>query len=89
MLVDGFWQAAWKITRGRKGGGGGEGRGGGGGGAAVLWVEPFTPLGSRQAAAVAEEGARLLGFAAADAGTHDVRVVKEHAVKVVPGRAYW
>jgi hypothetical protein len=65
VLVDGFWQATWRITRGREGGAD----------AALLWVEPFTPLGPRQAAAVAEEGARLLGFAASDAATHDVRVV--------------
>jgi Winged helix DNA-binding domain len=65
VLVDGFWQATWRITRGQEGGAD----------AALLWVEPFTPLSPRQAAAVAEEGARLLGFAAADAGTHDVRVV--------------
>jgi hypothetical protein len=63
VLVDGFWQATWKITRERAAG------------VAVLWVEPFTRLGPRQVAAVAEEGGRLLGFAAADAGTHDVRVV--------------
>ena len=69
VLVDGFWQATWKITRGREGGAGRDGD------AAVLWVEPFTRLSPRQAAAVAEEGARLLDFAAADAGTHDVRVV--------------
>ena len=68
VLVDGFWQATWKITRGRGGGGSVAG-------AAVLWVEPLTRLSPRQAAAVAEEGAQLLGFAAADAGTHDVRVV--------------
>jgi hypothetical protein len=69
VLVDGFWQATWKITRGREGGAGGDG------GAAMLRVEPFTRLSLREAAGVTEEGARLLGFAAADAGTHDVRVV--------------
>ena len=65
MLVDGFWQATWRITREREDGDD----------AALLWVEPFTRLSPRHVAAVAEEGGRLLGFAAADAGTHDVRVV--------------
>jgi DNA glycosylase AlkZ-like len=61
VLVDGFWQATWKITREK--------------GAALLRVEPFTRLAPGQAAAVAEEGARLLAFAAADAGARDVHVV--------------
>jgi Winged helix DNA-binding domain len=80
VLVDGFWQATWKITRVRQRGAGG---------AAVLSVEPFSRLAPRQAAAVAEEGARLLAFAAPDASAHDVRVVPQHTRKVVPGRAYW
>jgi hypothetical protein len=59
VLVDGFVGAAWKIARQRA--------------AATLTIEPFTPLSSEHAAAVAEEGARLLAFAATDAATHDVR----------------
>jgi hypothetical protein len=72
VLVDGFWRATWRITRGREGG---RGNGGRENGAAVLWVEPFMPLAPGQTAAMAEEGARLLAFAAADAGAQDVRVV--------------
>jgi hypothetical protein len=71
VLVDGFWQATWKITRGR-GGGDRDRRAGG---AALLRIEPFTRLTRRQTASVTKEGARLLGFAAADADTRDVRVV--------------
>jgi Winged helix DNA-binding domain len=62
VLVDGFWQATWAITRQR--------------GAATLLVRPFTRLTREQAAAVAEEGARLLDFAAADADARDISVAE-------------
>ena len=61
VLVDGFWQATWKITRPR-------------GGAAILRIEPFARLPRGQAEAVAAEGARLLAFAAAGAGAYDVHL---------------
>ena len=60
VLIDGFWQATWKITRKA--------------GTATLRIEPFTRLPRGQAAAVTAEGARLLAFAAADAEVRDVRL---------------
>ncbi len=60
VLVDGFWQATWKLNRTQ--------------GAATLQVKPFARLSPEQAAAVAEEGERLLDFAAANADTHDVHI---------------
>jgi hypothetical protein len=58
LLVDGFWWADWKITRGRD--------------RAVLEIQPFKPLrGSHDD--IAREGSRLLEFAA-PAAAHDVRV---------------
>jgi hypothetical protein len=80
VLVDGLWQATWKITRTPESG------------AAVLRVEPFGHLSRGEAAAVAEEGARLLCFVAEDADDHDVHIarpVQEHARKVASGPSYW
>ena len=59
VLVDGFVRGTWKVTRHR--------------GAATLLVKPFEPLPARDRDALAEESARLLAFAAGDAGTHDVQ----------------
>lgn len=59
VLVDGFSHAGWRITRQR--------------GSATLTVQPFTRLSKKDTAAVTEEGAGLLRFAAADADTHDIR----------------
>ncbi len=59
VLVDGFVRAMWKIARGR--------------GAATLLVEPFGALSADDTAAVTAEGERLLAFAAARAGTREVR----------------
>lgn len=56
LLVDGFVRATWSIDRRH--------------GSATLNIEPFDRLADRQA--IREEGARLLGFAAADAGEHDI-----------------
>ena len=61
VLVDGFVRGAWTITRQRD--------------TATLLVEPFAPLPTQDCIAVAEEGARLLTFAATDAAAHDVQFV--------------
>jgi hypothetical protein len=61
LLVDGFWQANWAISRDQ--------------GVATLTVEAFRPLPKRDIAEVRREGLRLLAFAAAEAESHEVRVV--------------
>ena len=58
-LVDGFTNATWKIIRSRN--------------TATLTIKPFTRLSKKNTAALTEEGARLLAFAAADADTHDIQ----------------
>jgi len=60
VLVDGFVRGTWKIERDRR--------------AATLHVRPLEPWSARDRAAVAEEGGRLLAFAAADVQAHDVRL---------------
>lgn len=59
FLVDGFVRGTWKVTRER--------------GAATLRIEPFERLSKQERAALAEEGARLLTFMAADAEAHAVQ----------------
>ncbi|MCW2877169.1 MAG: hypothetical protein JWQ95_1269 [Sphaerisporangium sp.] len=61
VLVDGFTRGDWKIDRQRD--------------AATLTIRPYTRLPAPEAEALAEEGARLLRFAAAGAGTHEVRLL--------------
>ncbi len=58
VLVDGFVRGTWKITRG--------------GGSATLAVTLFEALSNHDRTALAEEGSRLLEFAAHDAQTHDI-----------------
>ncbi|GAC1580652.1 MAG: winged helix DNA-binding domain-containing protein [Candidatus Dormibacteria bacterium] len=60
LLLDGVWQGMWRITRKQ--------------GSAVLVIEPFIRLPKKEAAALVDEGAQLLAFAAADADAHDVQV---------------
>jgi len=62
VLVDGFVNARWKIVRDE--------------GKATLTIEPFAKLGRAARAALAEEGARLLAFAVADAHARDVRFAR-------------
>jgi hypothetical protein len=60
VLVDGRVAATWSIERAK--------------GAATLLVTPFARLARADQRAVADEGARLLAFAAAGAADHDVRI---------------
>jgi hypothetical protein len=60
VLIDGFWQAIWKVTRQR--------------GAVTLRIEPFARLSARQTTAVSSEGSRLLTFVAPDADTTNIEV---------------
>jgi hypothetical protein len=56
LLIDGIVRATWSIQRTSA--------------SAILQIEPFDRVSNREA--IREEGARLLGFAAEDAGEHDV-----------------
>jgi Winged helix DNA-binding domain len=60
LLIDGFWQADWKLSKDR----------------GVLEVRPFVPLSAADRAAVAAEGERLLDFAGSAPITRDVRFVQ-------------
>jgi hypothetical protein len=59
ILIDGFVRGTWKLLRQRQ--------------ATALLITPLKRLAKRETAAVADEGARLLAFAAVDAESHDVR----------------
>ncbi|MFC0334126.1 winged helix DNA-binding domain-containing protein [Paenibacillus sepulcri] len=59
ILVDGLARGVWRIERRRN--------------CATLVIEPFEPLSEEDLAALAQEGQRLLGFAAADAAEHDIQ----------------
>jgi hypothetical protein len=61
VLVDGVVVAMWKLVRER--------------GGAVLEIELLTRLSGTDQTTVAQEGMRLLDFAAADADDHDIRLV--------------
>jgi winged helix DNA-binding protein len=58
LLVDGFTNGDWKITRER--------------GTATLTIRPFVHLSTKDTTAITREGARLLEFAAPGSG-HDIR----------------
>jgi hypothetical protein len=60
LLIDGFWQADWKLSQDR----------------GVLEVRPFVPLSAADRAAVAAEGERLLDFAGSAPTARDVRFVQ-------------
>ena len=70
LLVDGFVQGTWTIKRERN--------------AATLTIEPLRRLTNTDRTAVAEEGERLLNFAAGEASRRDVRIT---AVAITPPRA--
>ena len=59
LLVDGLWQADWKITRQTE--------------RAVLEIRPFIRLDAADRDAIAAEGERLLGFAVPAKAVRDVR----------------
>jgi Winged helix DNA-binding domain len=61
VLVDGFAAGMWRLSRAA--------------GAAAVTVELFRPISSRDGEAIAEEGQRLLGFAAAGTAGRDIRIV--------------
>lgn len=60
VLLDGYFVGLWKIKQDRRN--------------ATLVITPFAPLAGQDEAALADEGARLLAFAAADAETRDIQV---------------
>jgi len=60
LLVDGRVQGRWKATQAR--------------GAAMLRIEMFETLSKREAAAVTEEGERLLELVAEGAKSREVRI---------------
>lgn len=59
VLLDGFACGMWTIIRQRD--------------SATLRITPFAPLPKQDQTALAEEGERLLAFAAADAGARDIQ----------------
>lgn len=59
LLIDGFVAGTWKLATERE--------------RATLTLSPFARLAKRDAAALEEEGAQLLAFAAADCSTHAIR----------------
>lgn len=61
VLLDGTVAGTWTITRRRD--------------SALLTVRPFRRVAGPDRAAIADEGARLLDFTAAEAGTRDLRIL--------------
>jgi hypothetical protein len=61
LLVDGFWQADWKISKDQ----------------GVLEIRPFIPLSAAGRDAIAAEGERLLDFAGPAGTARDVRFVQD------------
>jgi hypothetical protein len=59
LLVDGFTNGTWKVNRQRR--------------TATLTIKPFRRLSKKEIAALTDEGAHLIAFAAADADTHDIQ----------------
>jgi hypothetical protein len=61
LLVDGFWQADWKISKDR----------------GVLEIRPFAALGAADRAAITAGAERLLDFAGPAGTARDVRFVPD------------
>ena len=61
VLVDGFVRGIWKITKAKR--------------TATLEIAPFRRLAARDRSVVEAEGSRLLAFTAAEADTHDIRLL--------------
>jgi hypothetical protein len=59
VLIDGFTNGTWKITRQ--------------GASAVLTIRPFASISHEDTEALTAEGLGLLDFAAADASTREIR----------------
>ncbi len=66
FLVDGFVAGTWRLTQARNPA------------TATVTVAPFSPLAGNDEAAIAEEGARLLAFAAPD-GAPEFRLTRPGA----------
>jgi winged helix DNA-binding protein len=62
VLVDGFYRATWRITRTN--------------GTATLLIHPLERISRQERSEVADEGARLLAFAAPDIDKHSVRFAR-------------
>jgi hypothetical protein len=63
VLVDGFIRGAWKMTRD--------------GESATMTIVPLVSLPTEDRAELAAEGARVLDFVAAEAGSRDVQIVSD------------
>jgi hypothetical protein len=72
LLVDGFIQGTWTIKRSNDG--------------AMLAVAPLKRLTKAERQAVAEEGERLLTFAASDAARREVRITAVATSPPLPGQ---
>jgi len=70
VLIDGFIEASWRLTRD--------------GEATTLLIEPFRWLSRNDAAAVVEEGGRLLRFVAGDADAHEVEIIARRSPSARP-----
>jgi hypothetical protein len=61
VLLDGFFRGTWKIRLDRE--------------TTILMIEPFEALSAHDRTALADEGGRLLAFAAANAQAHDIQFI--------------
>lgn len=71
LLLDGRFRGTWRIAAGGKSSGG---RGSAAEDTATLLIQPFAALSDADEAALSGEGGALLGFAAARAAQHDIRI---------------